>query len=104
MSEETVTPKNINEKHQTEKSENPDSQYKVFLEDNKDDIYDLQIGIKSEFIFFKLFQNNNITLNYYSNKYELNEIINILNLAPLLYNSLEKVKNVVNDFLSKKNI
>ena len=41
-------------------------------------------------------------MNYYSNKYELNEIINILNLPPLLYNSLEKVKKIIDDFFSKK--
>ena len=102
MTEEPHTQKNTNENNETEKKEIPNSQYKVFLEDNKYDIYDLQIGIKSEFIFFKLFQNNNIELNYYSNKYELNEIINILNLPPLLYNSLEKVKKIIDDFFSKK--
>ena len=105
MTEEPHTQKNTNdtnESNEKEKKEIPNTQYKVFLEDNKDDIYDLQIGIKSKFIFFKLFQNNNIELNYYSNKYELNEIINILNLPPLLYNSLEKVKKIIDDFFSKK--
>ena len=54
----------------------PNSQYKLSFEDNKDDIYNLQITIKSEFIIFKLFQNNESTFNYYSKKFDLLEISN----------------------------
>lgn len=62
----------------------------------------MQIGIKSEFLFFKLFKSNNLTLDYFTNKYDLKDIINILYLPPSLYDSLEKVKKIVDDLFSKK--
>ena len=64
----------------------------------------MQIGIKSEFLFFKLFKSNNLTLDYFTNKYDLKDIINILYLPLSLYDSLEKVKKIVDDLLSKKNV
>ena len=79
----------------------PNSQYKLSFEDNKDDIYNLQISIKLEFIIFKLFQNNESTFNYYSKKFELVEIRNFLNL-PLFYNSLEKIKKFIDELFTRK--
>ena len=79
----------------------PNSQYKLSFEDNKDDIYNLQITIKSEFIIFKLFQNNESTFNYYSKKFELSEIRNFLNL-PLFYNSFDKIKKFIDELFIRK--
>ena len=80
----------------------PNSHYKLSLEDNEKEEYNLNIDIKSEFLFFKLFKSNNLTLDYYTNKYDLKDIINILYLPPSLYDSLEKVKKIIDDLFSKK--
>lgn len=84
------------------KKEIPNSHYNLSLEDNEKEEYNLNIGIKSEFLFFKLFKSNNLTLDYYTNKYDLKDIINILYLPPSLYDSLEKVKKIIDDLFSKK--
>ena len=89
-------------KETTNKKEIPNSHYKLSLEDNEKEEYNLNIGIKSEFLFFKLFKSNNLTLDYYTNKYDLEDIINILYLPPSLYDSLEKVKKIIDDLFSKK--
>ena len=91
-----------NEKKQDCKINIPNSQYKLTFEDNKDDIYNLQISIKSEFIIFKLINYNVISFNYYLKKYELTEIVNILCLPLSLYNSLEKVKKFIDEVITRK--
>ena len=79
------------------------SQYKVVFEDNKeDDLCNLLISIKLKEIYFKIIHINNFSLNYYEKRYELKEIVNILNLPPSLYDTLEKVKKIIDDFFSKK--
>jgi hypothetical protein len=98
MAEETNPHKNSSEKNK----EIQNSNYKLSLEDNEEESYNLQIGIKSEFLFFKLFKSNSLTFEYYTNKYDLKEIINILYLSPSLYDSLEKVKKIIDDLFSKK--
>ena len=75
------------EKKDNSKVDIQNSQYKLLFEDNKDDIYNLQISIKSELIIFKLFHNNDINFNYYSKKFELTDIVNILHLPLSLYNN-----------------
>lgn len=90
------------EKEENNKKGIPNSQYKLSFEDNKDDIYNLQISIKSEFIIFKLLQNNNLTFNYYSKKFELTDILNILLLSSSLYNSLENVKSLIDELFTRK--
>ena len=43
------------EKKDNSKVDIQNSQYKLLFEDNKDDIYNLQISIKSELIFLNYF-------------------------------------------------
>ncbi len=90
------------EKKDNSKVDIQNSQYKLLFEDNKDDIYNLQISIKSELIIFKLFHNNDINFNYYSKKFELTDIVNILHLPLSLYNSSEKVKKFIDEVLTRK--
>ena len=71
------------------------SQYIVKLENNLNILCNCQIQISSKYIFFKLLQIHD--LSYFEKKYELKEIVNILNLPPLLYNSLEKVKKIIEE-------
>ena len=78
------------------------SNYKLSQEKEGIESNNLQIGIKSEYIFFKLFKSDNLTLEYYSNKYDLKEIVNILYLPYSLYDSLDKVKKVLDELLTKK--
>ena len=90
------------EKKDNSKVDIQNSQYKLLFEDNKDDIYNLQISIKSELIIFKLFHNNDINFNYYSKKFELTDIVNILHLPLSLYNSSQKVKKFIDEVLTRK--
>lgn len=75
------------------------SQYIVKLENNLNILCNCQIQISSKYIFFKLLQIHD--LSYFEKKYELKEIVNILNLPPLLYNSLEKVKKIIEEVFKR---
>ena len=65
---------------------------KIILE-NSNILCHLQIEINSKFIIFKLLKINDYS--YFEKKYETKEINNILKLPPLLYDSLEKIKNFI---------
>ena len=65
---------------------------KIILE-NSNILCHLQIEINSKFIIFKLLKINDYS--YFEKKYEIKEINNILKLPPLLYDSLEKIKNFI---------
>ncbi len=51
----------------------------------------------NKFINFKLYQINNIILFYYKNQFDLNDIVNKLDISHKLYNDLEKVMDLIDD-------
>ena len=62
--------------------------YELKINNNK---FKLNITIDNKFINFKLYQINNIILFYYKNQFDLNDIVNKLDISHKLYNDLEKV-------------
>ena len=57
----------------------------------------MNITIDNKFINFKLYQINNIILFYYKNQFDLNDIVNKLDISHKLYNDLEKVMDLIDD-------
>ena len=76
--------------------------------ENKDEYimneYKLLVYIEDKYIIFNINKlDSNILLYHYQNKYELKEIINILNLNINLYDNLEKIRELINEaYLNKK--
>jgi len=57
--------------------------------------YNLQIYNDDNYIFFNLFEKSEML--YYSNKYDLKSIIQLLKLSPDIYNDLHKIKILFNE-------
>ena len=63
---------------------------------NLDNIsYNLHIYNDDNYIYFNLIEKKEIL--FYSNKYDLNSIIQLLNLSPNIYNDLNKIKILFNE-------
>ncbi len=67
-------------------------EYNIDINNNK---YNLIITLDDEFIEFKVYQLNDIKFIYYKNKFNLNNINNILDLSLNIYNNLEKVLQLI---------
>ena len=67
-------------------------EYNIDINNNK---YNLIITLDDEFIEFKVYQLNDIKFIYYKNKFNLNNINNILDLSFNIYNNLEKVLQLI---------
>ena len=64
-----------------------------------DKIYNLEIKIDSDYIYFRIYENkdNSIQPIFYKNKFDLKTIAFNLKLYPEVYNSLDKVFSLIND-------
>ena len=71
-------------------------EYELKYENN---IYNLQIQIDLNYIYFKIIQNKDedIVQTFYKNKFDLKTITSILKLHPDIYNDLNKVISLLND-------
>ena len=67
-------------------------EYNIDINNNT---YNLIITLDNEFIEFKVYQLNDIKFIYYKNKFNLNNINNILDLSLNIYNNLEKVLELI---------
>jgi len=93
---EYITPKTIESNKIIEKKI-----YKIEINKNK---YELIIFRDNQYIYFKIIQIDDITLFYYINKYNYEQIIDILNLKNNLYEDLEKVMELIDEAYSNKKI
>ena len=76
-------------------------EYNLDINNNK---YNLIITLDNEFIEFKVYQLNDIKFIYYKNKFNLNNINNILDLSLNIYNNLEKVLQLIDLAYKNKNL
>ena len=76
-------------------------EYNIDINNNK---YNLIITLDNEFIEFKVYQLNDIKFIYYKNKFNLNNINNILDLSLNIYNNLEKVLQLIDLAYKNKNL
>ena len=62
-------------------------------------VYNLELQIDSNYIYFKLIENkdDDIVPTYYKNKFDLKTITNKLKLYPDIYNDLKKIISLLND-------
>ena len=75
-------------------------EYIIEINKNK---YNLIITLEYNFIEFKIYPLNNIIINYYKNKFNLENINNILDLSFNIYNNLEKVLELIDSaYINKK--
>ena len=66
---------------------------------HENNIYNLQIQIDSNYIYFKIIENkdDDIVPTFYKNKFDLKTITSILKLYPDIYNDLNKIISLIND-------
>ena len=78
-------------------------EYELKYENN---IYNFQIQIDSNYIYFKIIQNKDedIAPTFYKNKFDLKTITNMLKLYPDIYNDLNKVISLLNDCYNRNKI
>ena len=67
-------------------------------------IYNLIISKDNEYIYFKIYKLNELISIYYKNKFDLKNIINILNLSTHLYDNLDKVIELIDECYKNKKI
>ena len=76
-------------------------EYKIKKNENN---YNLIISKDNEYIYFKIYQLNELISIYYKNKFDLKNIINILNLSPNLYENLDKVIELIDECYKNEKI
>ena len=76
-------------------------EYKLRMNNNQ---YSLNIFIDNNYINFKISQINDILYNYYINKFDLKAINKILDLNYEVYNNLEKILELMDNYYNNSKI
>ena len=76
-------------------------EYKININEKN---YNLIINIENEFIYFKIYKLDDLISIYYKNKFDLKSLINILQLNLNLYDTFEKVIELIDDCYKNKKI
>ena len=77
---------------------------KEYFMKNKDNEYILVVYIENNNIIFNIKQLNNISLYFYQNKYELNEILDVLKIDYKLIDNFEKIIELINKAYSNNKL
>ena len=97
-----LTPIEYNESNQIDNNQKIiKKEYKIKKNEKN---YNLIISKDNEYIYFKIYKLNELISICYKNKFDLKNIINILNLSPNLYENLDKVIELIDECYKNEKI